>query len=66
MQVERLFEAEPRLLTADMRSIVADLQRLVPGADPAKLIVTHAGMVLDMGNAGMQASLTIDDGISAP
>lgn len=63
--VERLVEEEPRLLGADIGAVKAELRRLMPGADPVALVATHAGMVLPMKDAGMPASLLIDDGIEA-
>ena len=58
-------EAEPRLLLADIDDILAELRRLLPGADPVKMVATHAGMVLPMKFAGLESSLLIDDGIAA-
>ncbi|KAL4549544.1 hypothetical protein Ndes2526B_g04552 [Nannochloris sp. 'desiccata'] len=65
VNLERLIEAEPRLLLADIDEVLSELQRLLPGADPVKLVATHAGMVLPMKYAGMESSLSIDDGIQA-
>lgn len=65
MNVERLLESEPRLLLADIDEILDELQRLIPAIDPVKLVATHAGMVLPMKYAGLESSLTIDDGIQA-
>jgi hypothetical protein len=65
VNVERLLESEPRLLLADIDEVLSELQRLLPGADPVKVIATHAGMVLPMKYAGLESSLFIDDGIQA-
>lgn len=65
VNLERLLEEEPRLLLGDIDEILSELQRLLPGADPVKLVATHAGMVLPMKYAGMESSLFIDDGIQA-
>jgi hypothetical protein len=65
VNVERLLESEPRLLLADIDEILDELQRLIPAIDPVKLVATHAGMVLPMKYAGLESSLTIDDGIQA-
>jgi hypothetical protein len=50
---------------ADIDEILDELQRLIPAIDPVKLVATHAGMVLPMKYAGLESSLTIDDGIQA-
>ena len=65
ISVERVVESEPRLLLTDIHAVKAELQRLMPGSDPTQLVATHAGMVLGMKDAGMPASLLIDDGIAA-
>ena len=65
VSVERIIESEPRLLVADIKAVKAELARLLPGQDPSRLVATHAGMVLGMKDAGLPASLLIDDGIQA-
>jgi len=66
VNLERLLEAEPRLLLADIDEVLSELQRFFPGVEnPEKLVFTHAGMVLPMKYAGMESSLFIDDGIQA-
>ena len=65
MDLGPVLEAEPRLLVADIRAVLGELQRLLPGADARKILATHAGMVLGMKEAGLPASLEIDDGIKA-
>lgn len=65
MSLERLIEEEPRLLLIDIRKLMSELERLLPGTDPRSVIASHAGMLLGMKDAGLPASLTIDDGIQA-
>lgn len=65
VDVEALVSDEPRLLLADIEGVKEELCRLMPATDPVKLVATHAGMVLSMKDAGLVASLVIDDGIAA-
>ena len=54
--VEALIEQEPALLIADLRKVVADIRRLLPAAEPGKVIATNPGMVLDMTTHRMESS----------
>jgi len=65
MALEPLLENEPRLLLVDIAHVLGELERLLPGTDPRTILATHAGMVLGMKDAGLPASLEIDDGIKA-
>jgi len=65
LQVEALVEAEPRLLVVDIAAVLAEVSRLVPGADPARVLAADPRAVLGMQDAGLPASLAVDDGIKA-
>lgn len=54
--VEALIELEPALLIADLRKVVSDVRRLLPAADPGKVIATNPGMVLEMTTHRMESS----------
>lgn len=60
-----MIEREPLLLLADVRAVLAEIQRLLPGRDPVRTLVADPTIVLDMKAAGLPASLEIDDGIKA-
>ncbi|PRW60757.1 ATP-dependent zinc metalloprotease FTSH mitochondrial [Chlorella sorokiniana] len=65
VNVERLVEAEPMFLLADIDAVLGELQRLMPGKDPVAVLLADPSGCLDMQSAGLKASLEIDDGIHA-
>ena len=65
LDVEACVLAEPRLLLADVPGVLAELRRLAPSVDPARLLAADPGIVLGMREAGLPSSLTVDDGITA-
>lgn len=65
VDLERVIEREPLLLLADVRAVLAEIKRLLPGRDPVRTLVADPTIVLDMKAAGLPASLEIDDGIKA-
>lgn len=60
VDVDALIEQEPMLLRADLPRLMSELARLVPNADPVRLIASDPQMVLDMDVAGMPSTLEMD------
>ncbi|KAI3424763.1 hypothetical protein D9Q98_008152 [Chlorella vulgaris] len=63
--VERVIQEEPMLLLADIKQVLAELQRLLPHLDPALVLQANPSQCLDMQTAGMKSSLEIDGGTGA-
>ena len=60
VDVDDLIAKEPMLLRADLPRLMSELARLMPSADPVKLIVSDPQMVLDMNVAGMPSTLEME------
>lgn len=56
VDVEALLDREPLLLRANIQAVLSDIQRLLPGKDPVKVLVSDPGIVLDMNTAGMPSA----------
>jgi hypothetical protein len=63
--VAELVGREPMLLLCDVAAVLEELRRLLPGQDVEAVLRSDPGAVLDMQQAGLEASLTVDDGIAA-
>eukprot|EP00882_Tetradesmus_deserticola_P013619 GHRQ01014459.1.p1 GENE.GHRQ01014459.1~~GHRQ01014459.1.p1 ORF type:complete len:259 (+),score=67.76 GHRQ01014459.1:333-1109(+) len=60
VDVDALISQEPMLLRADLPRLMSELARLMPNADPVRLIAADPQMVLDMNVAGMPSTLELD------
>lgn len=60
VMVERLIDAEPMLLHADISTVLANIRRIMPGQDPVRVLVTQPQMVLDMNSAGMPSAADVE------
>ncbi|KAF6253901.1 hypothetical protein COO60DRAFT_1703616 [Scenedesmus sp. NREL 46B-D3] len=60
VDVDALISQEPMLLRADLPRLMSELARLMPHADPVRLIARDPQMVLDMDVAGMPSTLELD------
>jgi hypothetical protein len=60
VDVDALISQEPMLLRADLPRLMSELTRLMPNADPVRLIASDPQMVLDMDVAGMPSTLELE------
>jgi hypothetical protein len=60
VDVDALISQEPMLLRADLPRLMSELARLMPNADPVRLIASDPQMVLDMDVAGMPSTLELE------
>lgn len=56
-----LLTREPMLLRADIDRVLSEARRLVPGEDPALLLLRNPGMLLDMETGGLGSSLGVPE-----
>lgn len=60
MRVELLVEKEPVLLDVEIGAVLQEIRRLLPGEDPAKVLLRDPSVVLDMNAFRMGSSLQDD------
>lgn len=60
VDVDALVEQEPMILRADLPRVMAELARLMPNADPVRLIAQDPTLVLDMETAGQPSTIEVD------
>ncbi|KAG1681611.1 hypothetical protein FOA52_014119 [Chlamydomonas sp. UWO 241] len=60
VKVERLIDLEPMLLKADIPTVLGNIRRVLPKADPIAVLVQQPEMVLDMASAGMLSAADVE------
>lgn len=60
VDVDALISQEPMLLRADLPRLMSELARLMPNADPVRVIASDPQMVLEMDVAGMPSTLELE------
>ncbi|KAG2492319.1 hypothetical protein HYH03_009270 [Edaphochlamys debaryana] len=62
INVPVLVDEEPHLLYCDIGAVLANCERLMPGTDPVRLLVTQPQMVLTAVEAGLSSAMDVEGG----